>query len=114
VALGVFSFAFAKPALAGEPTSESQALLEQAAQLMSQGKLEECVQTLNSVIAKGQDDAPGAALALCRLGECYLLSDRPEQAVAELEKVASQYPAETARPAIGSQGLGGGFFEFAL
>jgi len=91
----VFWLLLASPVLAGEPAAENQALIDQAAQLKSQGKFDEAIQALSTVIARGQADPAGAALALCRLGECYVAMNMPEKARVELEKVAATYPQET-------------------
>jgi tetratricopeptide (TPR) repeat protein len=66
------------------------------AELEAQAKWDEAVELLRSLIANPGSDRATAAVAQWRLGECYLLMDKPEQAVAELEKVARQYPSEAA------------------
>ena len=70
-------------------------LLEQAASLKAEARWEECLSTLEKVVARASEDAAKAALAQCRIGETYVAMAMPEKAEEALLTVEREFPRET-------------------
>jgi tetratricopeptide (TPR) repeat protein len=69
-------------------------LLESARYEKQRGEWEQCIELLRAAAGRADENPALAALAQCRIGECYISMALPEKAEAELSLVLSRFPGQ--------------------
>lgn len=93
--LVVVALVASTPLLADEPVADLRSEIGAALALKREGRWEDCLAALRSVVERAQDDTGVAADAQYEIGKCYLEMALPAQAEEALRAVAAAYSGES-------------------